>query len=360
MHNERVRPARGVQVALYVLFWTAVGVVFALPQVVDGDARALPRSLAQWWSWGLVAPLIAMADRRLPVSERNLGRRLLAHLPASLLFTALHVFVSAAVRAALGLTPWSALGSGLLIGALRGMYLWSWLVYWLIVGGWLALRYYERYVSAELRMARLERLSSEARLHALRLQIDPHFLFNSLNTISSHVESDPRLARRMIEHLGDLLRLTLESKDRTLVPLGDELAFLEHYLAIQRLRFGDRLAFESAVAEDVRHALVPALLIQPLVENAVRHGLSSRASGGRVRVAAEREDGHVRVLVEDDGVGLPPAWSLETSTGVGLSVTRQRVLESYPPGASAFEVRPRAQGGVEVEIRLPFPPGGPA
>jgi len=123
--------------------------------------------------------------------------------------------------------------------------LWGWLIYWVILGGWLALNYYERFVTSELRRERLERRFSEARLNNLRLQLDPHFLFNALNTVSSQLERDPRLARRMIEHLGDLLRLSLDSKDRQEVTLTEELAFLDHYLAIQRIRFGDHLRIET-------------------------------------------------------------------------------------------------------------------
>ena len=149
-----------------------------------------------------------------------------------------------------------------------------------IVGVWTAYRYYQRYLWSELQRERVERLSSEARLEALRLQLDPHFLFNALNTVSAQLEADPRLARRMLEHLGDLLRLTLDSGGRTFVPLDDELSFLDHYLAIQRIRFGSRLRVEQSIDGPARRALVPSLSLQPLVENAIRHGLSARASGG--------------------------------------------------------------------------------
>jgi two-component system LytT family sensor kinase len=270
-------------VGLAVLGWTAVAVVFALPGLSAGGEgwRPLSNACAQWWAWGLVAPLIVAADRRLPMSEREIVKRLLAHVALSLVLTVLNIYVAATIRSVLGLTGWGTLSDPhLLDKSLRGSILWQWLVYWLIVGAWLARQYYQRYLSSELRVERMERLSSEARLHALRLQLDPHFLFNALNTISAQVESDPKLARRMIEHVGDLLRLTLETQDREEVPLTEELAFLEHYLAIQRIRFGDRLRFETTIAEDVRYALVPALTVQPLVENAIRHGISKRASGG--------------------------------------------------------------------------------
>ena len=125
-------------------------------------------------------------------------------------------------------------------------FIWSSLIYWMIAGALQAYRYYERYMSSELQLERMEKSYSQARLNALRMQLDPHFLFNALNTISSHVERDPKLTRLMIEHLGDLLRMSLESKDRQEVPLAEELAFLDHYLAIQKIRFGGRLKVEIA------------------------------------------------------------------------------------------------------------------
>jgi two-component system LytT family sensor kinase len=345
---------RGV---LAALTWSVIGLVFALPSLsIGGDwRRSLLASLAQWWSWGLVTPLILAADSRLPFSEKQLPRRVIAHLLPSLFFTAAYVYVFAALRALLGVGAWNALLDGkILRGALRGMFLWSWLVYWLIFGAWQAYQYYERYLSGELRMERLERQFSEARLNALRMQLDPHFLFNALNTISSQVERDPKLARGMIEHLGDLLRLSLESKDRQEVPLAEEMAFLEHYLAIQTIRFGDHLKMEILIAPEVKYASVPCLFVQPLVENAIRHGLSRRSSGGTVIVSAERVENRLEIRVKDDGVGLPPGWQLETSVGLGLSVTRERIAGLHPDGASHFAVRRRAGGGTEVEISLPL------
>jgi LytS/YehU family sensor histidine kinase len=190
------------------------------------------------------------------------------------------------------------------------------------------------------------------------LQIDPHFLFNALNAISSEVEADPVSARNMIEHLGNLLRLTLDTNDRQLVPLFEELSFLDHYLAIQRIRFGDRLRFEQVIDEDVRHVLVPSMTIQPLVENSIRHGLSQRARGGMVRVAARRSDEqHIRITVEDDGVGLPADWTPGKSPGLGLSITAQRLAALYPRQDGVFDIRRRAGGGTEVELLLPIHPG---
>jgi signal transduction histidine kinase len=342
---------------LAVVTWSAIGLLFALPSLsTKGGWRLyLMGSLAQWWSWGLITPLIVAADRRLPFSARQLPQRIAAHLLPSLLFTAFYIYVYAGVRALLGMGAWSALtNTELLASAIRGMFLWSWLVYWLILGAAQIYRYYEHYLSSELRVERLERSFSEARLNALRMQLDPHFLFNALNTISSQVERDPKLARGMIGHLGDLLRLSLESKDKQEVPLTEEMAFLEHYLAIQRIRFGQHLTVDLRIAPDVKYALVPSFLIQPLVENAIRHGISRRASGGTVTVSAQRLENQLNIRVLDDGVGLPAGWRLETSTGLGLSVTRERIAGLHPDGTSHFAVRSRASGGTAVEISLPL------
>src|SRR5215469_6112334 len=189
----RTRPCR---VALAALAWTILGCMFALPDLSAGTGRrqALLLSLTLWWSWGLVTPLILWADRQLPVSSKQLARRVLAHFLPSLLVTSVYVYVLGALRAAVGIGGWNGLpGIGLLADALRGMFLWNSLIYWLILGAWQAYRYYDHYIGAELRLERLERNFSEARLNALRMQLDPHFLFNALNTISSQVERDPKL-----------------------------------------------------------------------------------------------------------------------------------------------------------------------
>jgi two-component system LytT family sensor kinase len=342
--------------ALAAVIWSAIGVVFALPGMAAGGNWRSPllASLAQWWSWGLLSWVIVAVDEWLPFSSRQPIRRIATHLFLSPLFTAVYLYLFAAVLAAMRLAPWSRLLNGqLLLNAIRSMFLWSVLVYWLIVGLWQAYLYHRRYLSGELRMERLERSFSQARLNALRMQLDPHFLFNALNTISAQVEREPRLARQMIEHLGDLLRLSLENKDRQEVPLIEEMAFLEHYLAIQRIRFGDRLRFATEIAPEVKYAMVPCLVVQPLVENAIRHGLSSRATGGTVAVTARRDEKQLEICVTDDGVGLPLGWTLETSAGLGLSVTRERVRGLHPNDGSRFAIR-RLRQGTEAVIRVPL------
>ncbi len=350
----RTGPGRAV---LAALAWTILGCVFALPSLSSGGDRreGLLFSLTLWWSWGLIAPLILWVDRQIPVSRKHLARRVLAHILPSLLLTSLHAYVLGAIRAAAGIEQWNRVANfRFLLDTLGGMFVWNWLIYWLILGAWQAYRYYDHYVAGELRLERLEKTLSEARLNTLRMQLDPHFLFNALNTISSQLERDPKLARRMIEHLGDLLRLSLESKNRQEVPLAEEMSFLEHYLAIQKIRFGDHLRIETQIAPDVKYAFVPCLFVQPLVENAIRHGISRRATGGTVIVSAQREGDRLEIRVLDDGVGLPAGWTLENSAGVGLSVTRQRVAGLYPEAETCFAVNRRATGGTEVEISLPL------
>ena len=294
------------------LLWSILGLLFALPNLSSSNwIRPLLGSLAQWWAWGLVTPLIFRVDAYLPFKEKQLGTRILAQLLPSVALTGFYIYVSAAVRALLGLGAWNALvDTRLLSGAFRGGILWSWLVYWLIFGARQTYRYYEHYLASELRLERMERSFSQARLNALRMQLDPHFLFNALNTVSSQVERDPRLARSMIEHLGDLLRLSLKDRDRQEVPLAEEMGF--------------------------------------------RHGISRRASGGAVTVTAQCRAENFEIRITDDGVGLPPGWTLENSTGLGLSVTRERIAGLYPNGSSRLAVTRRTGGGTEVEISLPL------
>jgi two-component system LytT family sensor kinase len=289
----------------------------------------------------MVTPLILWADRQIPVSSKQFARRVLAHFLPSLLVTSVYVYLLGVLRAGVGISVSNGLPSiRFLVDALRGMFLWDWLVYWLILGAWQAYHYYDHYIAGELSLERLKKNFSEARLNALRMQLDLHFLFNALNTISSQVERDPKLARGMIEHLGDLLRLSLESKDRQEVPLVEEMAFL----AIQKIRFGDHLRIETQIAPDVKYASVPCLFVQPLVENAIRHGIAGRASGGTVIVLAHRVGNRLDIRVLDDGVGLPAGWTLENSGGAGLSVTRQRLAGLYPDGETCFAVNRRATG----------------
>ena len=327
---------------------TVVGVIFALGM---GKERHWGQSLPQWWAWGLISLLIALADRHLPFTDQQFGRRLAAFVVGDVVFTSAYVYLFYALRVATRDLPLNHLTPG--FEEFLDWFLWSSIVYWMIIGALQAYRYYGNYMSSQLDLQKLEKSYSQARLNALRMQLDPHFLFNALNTISSHVERDPRLTRSMIEHLGDLLRMSLETKDRQEVPLAEELAFLDHYLEIQKIRFGDQLEVIINVAPEVRYASVPSLFLQPLVENAIRHGISRRATGGTVTVTAQKLGENLSIRVEDDGAGLPHAWSMERSAGLGISVTRERLTGMYP-NENSFVVKRRTEGGTAVEILIPL------
>ena len=339
-----------------VVFWTAIAVIFALPELGQNSNlhMVLASALAQWWSWGILVPGIVALDQVLPFPVQRILPRIITHLFLGPFVTIVYCYIEATMKALLGVAAWSRLsGTMVITEAVKEMF-WSMLVYCLIVGVWEVYLYHQRYVSAELQVERLQRNFSEARLNALRMQLDPHFLFNALNTVSSQVEREPKLARGMIEHLGDLLRLSLNSQGLQEISLADELAFLDHYLAIQTIRFGDALKIEMRIAPDVKDALVPSLFIQPLVENAIRHGTSRRARGGLIVLSAQRFEEKLLIQVIDDGVGLPSGWSFDNLKGVGLSVTRERFAGLYPGNTSQFNVRRRSEGGTEVSISFPL------
>ena len=218
-------------------------------------------------------------------------------------------------------------------------------------------RYYRTTRQREIRTAQLERGLAQAELRNLRLQLQPHFLFNALNTISSTMYEDPRSADRMIGQLSQLLRLSLHSSHAQEVPLRDELEVIECYLGLMRARFGNRLRASVAADGEALDALVPSLVLQPLVENAIRHGNASRASGGTIEVRASRSGEALHLEVVDDGPGAPLGTDV-FGKGVGLSATRDRLRLLYG-AAHQFEARNR-DGGFAVSIALPYRRGTPA
>ena len=221
------------------------------------------------------------------------------------------------------------------------------------------------------RLLRAEARAHEARLSALRLQLQPHFLFNALNAVSTLVaEGRAAEANRMLARLSDFLRATLERKDAAEVPLVDEVAFTRQYLEIEEVRFGDRLRVEVDVDPGARAALVPPMILQPLVENAVRHAVVPRTRGGTIGIVVARQDGYLRLDVHDDGPGPAPAddggaregaeGGRESAgrPGLGLANTRQRLEELY--GAHAeLTLGASARGGLAVSLRLPYRAGAP-
>jgi signal transduction histidine kinase len=327
-----------------VLLWTLVGLFFATAGGGIGPA------LKTWYLWGLLAWAMVAIDRRLPVPHEQLRPRLLWHVPLSLIFSVLYLCLASFVDAALG---GSAPDWGKLLDSLRnGGIQWNLLNYWLILGAYLAFEYHREAQERRTRAAHLESLLTEARLSALRAQLNPHFLFNALNTVSAYVETDPRLARAMLGNLGDLLRFSLDSEDQREVSLAREMEALDHYLAIQCARFGERLRVHVDIPPQLLDARVPGLVLQPLVENAITHGLCDLPGVGEIRVSARESGNELTLTVRDNGIGLPAGWSLVDDAGIGLSNTRSRLTAMYGAGQH-FSVEPANEAGVVVEIRIP-------
>jgi sensor histidine kinase YesM len=210
-----------------------------------------------------------------------------------------------------------------------------------------------KYRDRQLAAVRLEAQLTEARLDALRTHLQPHFLFNSLHSIAWLARSgDNAGVVRLVAALSDLLRSVLDASTRR-VPLRDELLLVERYLEIQRVRFADRLTTKFEIAADTNEVPVPPLVVQPLVENALRHGLTPRPGPGTLLVRAFRDDGLLVVVVEDDGSGLPGGFALESCIGTGLRNLASRLAAEYGPRQSVG-IEPRAGGGVRATLRVPF------
>jgi len=210
--------------------------------------------------------------------------------------------------------------------------------------------FYRRYREREQQAALLEARLNEARLRSLQAQLQPHFLFNTLNGIATLLRRDPATAEEMLLSLSELLRISLSSSHRQEIPLREEMDFLGRYLAIQRMRFGERLQVVEAVEPAALDCLVPALLLQPLVENAIRHGLEPSGQPGQLRIAGSRDRSWLRLTIEDNGVGLRSGAAHRE--GVGLTNVRER-LATLHAGAHEFEIAARPEGGVVVKIKLP-------
>jgi len=344
--------------------WSLIVIFFSTRTEVRGEpfvwipitwGQALKISLAQWSAWGGLALIIIWIDRRLPIERDALVRRFLLHVPLSVVFTVAYTYLNYVNLILLDAPRDSSLlAGGVLTTSWRVIHRNGTFLYWVIVGTYIAVDYQTHLKNRLVRTAELERLLSEARLNVLRTQLQPHFLFNALNTISAHVESEPRTARLMLERLGDLLRLSLDHIEHEEIGLDQELAFVERYLQLQTMRFEDRLNVSMNLGPGVQDALVPPFILQPLVENAVQHGAAARSANGTIAVEAWRDNGRVCLAVRDNGPGLPAGWSLDRNQGIGIANTRERLRHLYGEQNQSLEISQEPGGGVRVDLSLPF------
>jgi len=346
---------RAQRALLIFAAWTAVGLIQSLPEIAQGTEW--PHVLAKVidaWAWALLTPVILLVDRRVASKEQSVVRLTLWLLLLSVPFSFVHTYLAGLLLYPIPQIWWGPIrNQQFAVYFLEG----GWQTYCAVVGILQAFNYYNRFLASRLNLERTEKTLIEARLNALRMQLEPHFLFNTFNAISSEISVDPKRARDMIEDLGALLRQSLDCKDSAEITLAQELTLLDHYLSIQSVRFGERLTVEMDIAPETLRAMVPSMLLQPLVENAIRHGIEERMSGGTILVSAARVESQLQIRIVDDGVGLPRNWQLESSRGVGVRVTRERLEALYPElDEQRFSIRPRQSGGTEVVIQIPFHP----
>lgn len=340
--------------------WTLLAVSFAaqfyLSSAQAGMAvswrRALEGALGDWYVVAVLSwPAIHLA-RRFTFSREHWWTSLGIHLFAAVSFSVAFIGLRAAVAQWQG---WAAHRPVSLLEVVRPLAVKTWLfnllIYGVIVAIAQGIRFYRESQERSLNTLELEKRLAEARLMALQMQLNPHFLFNALNSIATLIHRDAKAADRMLVRLAELLRFTLDSTAAQEIPLRTELAVLERYLDIERVRFGDRLSFRLDIPEDTRDGRVPTLLLQPIVENALQHGLSGQARAGVVEISARRDNDRLQIKVRDNGKGL--SFDVPQQDGIGLSNTRARLQHLHGPSQS-LHLENHPEGGLLVTIELPF------
>jgi two-component system, LytTR family, sensor kinase len=321
----------------------------------DAFGLLLTLNLGYWYSWAVLAPTILWLTRRFPFDRRSWKVAVPVHVVGVLVATSLHVVLACVQRMAIYWMIGESMDTWLheMQEMLFLNFDWEMMTYWTIVGVGTAMKYMHEARARELNAAQLETRLVEARLHTLQRQMQPHFLFNTLNTISALMHRDVDAADAMIARLSDLLRMSLQRVGMQEVPLKEELDFLSKYLEIEQTRFRDRLTVVFDVQADTLHALVPNLLLQPLVENAIKHGIGPRPTPGQIAVRARINGAMLELDVQDNGVGLSAARLTDFNRGVGLSNTRSRLDHLYG-SLHRFEFRQPAEGGLLVCIAIPM------
>jgi two-component system, LytTR family, sensor kinase len=341
------------------VFFTAQDVFFALAAGHPANAlRDLQAAPLFWGVWAFLTRLVLAGVRRWPLDVKPISRSLVAHLLLAVVLATLQSLLTLGLQSLPGYVG-GALGArdalamirnptALVWGIFTGVFFYS-----VVVIVYTALRFRSLYANEQLGAAALEAELAHSKLETLRSQLRPHFLFNALNAVSVLVVDDPSKAKRILLRISSLLRRSLDERAHE-ISLRHELGFLDDYLAIQRMRFGDRLDVRILVGEEIFNARIPVLLLQPLVENAIEHGESENGSTSIV-LRAEREGEILHLSVEDTGPGMKSGSSVRE--GVGLRNTRARLHHLYGQRAT-LELRPARHSvqspGVRVDIRLPF------
>lgn len=350
---------RRIAIATAIVFgaWTLVGGLLATQAWVSyamrGEPIAWGRALGVWlawaWLWALLTPVALKLVERYPLDRPRLARAATVHLLAGVALVTVDIALFAVLAPHVGAlhagTDWWATFSRLL----GTTFLLNLPVYGLVVGVAQGLRLVRAARQRERRALQLEAQLAEARLLALQAQLQPHFLFNALNTVQVLMREDVDVADRILVLLSQLLRRALESCATQELELREEIAFLEAYLAIEQTRFDARLSYRIDVDPQLQGARVPSLILQPLVENAVRHGLAGQPSPGRIDIAARRIGDMLELTVQDNGLGIDRA----VQDGIGLSNTRARLKLLYGTQHS-FELRPADEGGLRAALVIPL------
>jgi two-component system, LytTR family, sensor kinase len=346
--------------------WAMLGLIYAGPIYLEVRAEKMGHSPWRIFSWGILSwcvwapltPAMVWLARRYSLVGAMWKRSLLIHIPAFLIASVVHT--AAATYITLVVQPFDKMGDSppefwpRFLGRVTGAVGSDLLVYAAVVGVCYAIDYYRKYREREFLASQLEAQLAQAQLDSLRMQLHPHFLFNTLNGIVGLVRDNKNQAAvSMLVGLSDLLRHALEHSSRQEVELDQELNFIKLYLDIQQMRFSDRLQMDFDIDPGVLKALVPNLILQPLTENALRHGLASSVASGLVGISAHKENDYLKLVVFDNGVGLSDNWQLKSGGGIGLANTAARLQQLYGD-QHRLDVRNREGGGVEVVVVIPF------
>ena len=355
MTIESLMQRRRNRFLLGFCFWTLLGLSFASQFYISSAKAGLDVSwnqavnyaLGDWYVFALLSVPVIHLARRFRFEGAAPGKAVAVHVVASVAFSLSYMVLRAWVGQWQSHATFREVFKPLLVKTWH----FNWLIYWVIVAVSHAFDYYRKYRERELRTAELEKRLVQAKLQALQMQLNPHFLFNTLHSISSLMHKDVEAADKMITRLSDLLRAALAGADTQEVTLRQELNLLQLYLSIEQIRFGNRLSVKMEIAPDTLEAQVPNLILQPLVENAIRHGIEPRARPGCIELRSQRQDSRLALVVSDNGAGISGNGAVKE--GVGLSNTRARLRELYGETHS-FELVRGPAGGVRVEMNIPF------